>query len=428
MIEPKILKGFRDSLPKEEIIRKNIIRKIEDSLSLAGYVPIDTPALEYYDILTGKSGEETEKQIFSFEDAGGRKVGLRFDLTVPLARFVSMYQNELSFPFKRYHIAKVWRGEKPQKGRFREFYQADFDIIGSDSIGSDIETINTIINLMNALSVTNFKIHINDRKLLKSIFEKLNLSNYETQILRIFDKIKKVSTSEIENELFNIGIEKKIIEKLFNTLKIYDNLYSLQNILEKEFNINNTNLEKICKIFIDSGKFQYLKLDLTITRGLDYYTGLVFETFIDGATEYGSVCSGGRYENLVSLFSKSSYPGIGGSIGLDRLLTIFNDKNNLKENNSISILITNFSLNYLPLYFDLQSKIISNNICCEIYPDPEKLSKQFKYADKKGINFVMIIGEEELKNKIIKLKNLRSGEEILFKDIEEVIKKIKKEN
>lgn len=421
MIEPRILKGFRDYLPDEEIKRKSLIRKIEDSLSSIGYVPIDTPALEYYDILTGKSGEETEKQIFSFEDAGGRKVGLRFDLTVPLARFVAMYQNELCFPFKRYHIAKVWRGEKPQKGRFREFYQADFDIIGSDTVGSDIEIINTVITLMQNLSVENFNIHVNDRKILKLIFEKLNLSSFENDIMRIFDKIKKVQITEIENELKNLGLTEEKIKKLFDILKIYNEPFEFFNLLKNDYGIENSRLEKLFLIFKDSGKLQYITLDLTITRGLDYYTGLVFETFINDALNFGSVCSGGRYENLVLLFSKNSYSGIGGSIGLDRLLAIFEEKQEEKITENKKIMILNFSENYLPIYFDFQKKITSRDIICEIYPDSEKISKQFKYADKKNINFVLILGEEEIRNKVIKIKNLKSGEEKIFKDLEEII-------
>jgi len=425
MIEPKILKGFKDSLPDEEIIRKKFIRKIEDSLLSIGYLPIDTPALEYFEILSGKSGEESEKQIFSFEDAGGRKVGLRFDLTVPLARFVALHLNELAFPFKRFHIAKVWRGEKPQKGRYREFYQADFDIIGSDTIGSDIEILNTIINLMESLNISNYKIFINDRKLLSEIFKRLNLQEYEISIMRIFDKIKKITKEELKGELIKLNLNESTIDKLFNILKLYDNHKEFFQFIKKDFNIENTRLEEIMEIFDSSGKISNIKIDLSITRGLDYYTGVVFETYIDDAINFGSVCSGGRYENLVSLFSKNVYSGIGGSIGLDRLIAILEEKGKLEKNSFNNILIINFSNKYLPLYFDLQKKIIENNIICEIFPDSDKIAKQFKYADKKGIRFTLIIGEDEIKNKKIKLKDLKDGTEHIFEDIEGIIEYVK---
>lgn len=452
MIEPRVLKGFKDSLPEEEIIKKQFINKIERSLEKSGFVPIDTPALEYFEVLTGKGGEETDKQIFNFIDSGGRKVGLRFDLTVPLARFVSLHENEIVFPFKRYHISKVWRGEKPQKGRFREFIQADFDIIGANSLTSDIEIIETIILLLNSININNFVIHINDRALLKEIFEKLGIDFVELEILRIFDKYYKTSREWVQQNLIKLlttkidkieNIEENQIFKNFNLTNRDDYINKISEILIKimidsdthkvfftnlkdYFGIEQTRLEKIYQHFNSRGLSSKIKIDGTITRGLDYYTGLVFETFIEDHKEYGAICSGGRYDNLTSVFSKNVYPGIGGSIGLDRLIAYLMDFNLITKKSTLTdVLIINFSENYLPIYYDVSDILKSEGINTEIYSENAKLKKQFKYADRKKINNCLILGEDEIKNKIFKLKDMKNSKELVFKDIEELSNYIK---
>lgn len=418
MIEPKILKGFKDALPEEEYYRKYLINKIEETLHLFGYLPIDTPALEYKDILLGKGGGETDKQVFLFTDKGDREVGLRYDLTVPLARFVSMHENEINFPFKRYHIAKVWRGEKPQRGRFREFYQADFDIIGIDSIESDIEIILLIYNLLKNLGVNNFIIKINDRNLMHGIFEKIGVSNFEKQILSILDKYYKVSESEIKENLNTIIGNKSediiAIIKSAKELKIF-------KLLEEKYDILDTRLEKIINFINEMDLEQYVEIDFAITRGLDYYTGIVFETFIKDSIELGSVCSGGRYDNLTSIFSKNKYSGIGSSIGLDRLMTYLLERNLVPKVNFCNLLIANLNEKDLSLYYNILSKIHSSKIACEIFPQQIKLKKQFKYAEDKNIPFILFLGEEEKENSIYKLKNIRTGEEKTFSKIEELI-------
>ncbi len=423
MIEPRILKGFKDSLPNEEFYKKNLINKIEKILNLFGYLPIDTPAIEYQDILLGKGGGETDKQVFLFKDKGERDVGLRYDLTVPLARFVAMHENELTFPFKRYHIAKVWRGEKPQKGRFREFYQADFDIIGVNSVESDIEIILLIYSLLTDLGIKDIIIKINDRELMHQIFEKLNVENYEKEILLILDKYYKVSQDQIiENLKELIGNKNIEIIKLIQNA----NNGNFFNILKTEYGIENTRLEKIFKIIDKINLNKNIILDCAITRGLDYYTGIVFESFIKDAIELGSVCSGGRYENLTSTFCKNKYSAIGGSIGLDRLLYYLIEKKMIDKISYCLVLIANLNEEDYLFYLDILKDLHDHKISSEIYLTSTKLKKQFKYAEDKNIPYLLITGEEEKNKGILKLKNIKTGEEFLFHSIEEISNYLKK--
>lgn len=417
MIEPKILKGFKDSLPLEEFYKKNLINKIENVLQIYGYLPIDTPAIEYKEILLGKGGGETDKQVFLFKDKGERDVGLRYDLTVPLARFVAMHENDISFPFKRYHIAKVWRGEKPQRGRFREFYQADFDIIGVDSIESDVEILKLIHDLLFNLNVKNITIKINDRRLMSQIFERLNIKEYEKDILSILDKYYKLPEDQIKENLMQIV--GNIAYELIKIIKNAEN-GQLFPYLKENYNISDSRLEKIINTFNKIGLADKIKTDCAITRGLDYYTGVVFETFINDAYELGSICSGGRYDNLTATFSKNSYSGIGSSIGLDRLIAYLLEKKLIPENYGCFILITNLNSEDLPLYLKYLNELHKLNITSEIYLDSAKLKKQFKYAEDKKIPYLLIVGEDEKTRGIIKLKNISTGEELNFSSISEI--------
>ncbi|HNV43665.1 MAG: histidine--tRNA ligase [Spirochaetes bacterium] len=422
MIEPKTLKGFKDSLPSEEVYRKNLISNIEKTLSLYGYYPIDTPALEYKEILLGKGGDENDKQIFLFKDKGERDVGLRYDLTVPLARFVSQHFNQLTFPFKRYHIAKVWRGEKPQKGRFREFYQADFDIIGTNSLSSDVEIIFLVFDLIRNLGISDFSIKINDRKLMHDIFMALKIETFEKQILSILDKYYKVSEKEILHELESlINSKATIILELVQKARSYD----FFDYLKEEFGINKSRLEEVFEFFHKMQLSNFIKLDLAITRGLDYYTGLVFETFINDGLELGSICSGGRYDNLTALFSDITLTGIGGSIGLDRLITYLTEKKPVDESFSNRCLIANFSEKDLPTYFDLAYELRKEGLTVEIYLEPARLKKQFQYAEQKKFRFLLLMGEEEISRHVYKLKDINSGEEQEYENIEKLCSYLK---
>lgn len=428
MIEPKVLKGFRDSMPEEESLRKFFIRKIEDRLSLFGYAPIDTPVLEYKEILTGKGGDDTDKQVFTFTDKGEREVGMRFDLTVPLARFVAAHENELAYPFKRYHISKVWRGEKPQRGRYREFFQADFDIIGSDAIGTDIEVLTLVHDIVKSLGVENFKIHVNDRSLLKEIFAKLELQDQEIEILRLVDKVYKAGKDTIKAELITLIGEEKYNQISF--LLDFDSKNEnaekkfFENLAEK-FDIKNTKLEKVLLSFEKRNLKNWIVLDPKITRGLDYYTGVVYETYLSDMS-IGSVSSGGRYANLTGLFTKRVHSGIGGSIGLDRLIAFLAEQNQVPQNLSSSdVLIVNFSEEEMPFYFELANKLHSLGIKAEVYPENSKLKKQFTYAENKKIKLTLIVGENEKATGIMKVKNIKTFEEKTISnifDIKELLK------
>lgn len=422
MIEPKILKGFKDALPEEEYYRRYLINKIESTLQLSGYLPIDTPAIEYKEILLGKGGGETDKQVFLFKDKGEREVGLRYDLTVPLARFVALHENEIVFPFKRYHIAKVWRGEKPQRGRFREFYQADFDIIGIDSIETDLEIVTLIYNLLKNLQIQNITIKINDRNLMHQIFEKLQIAEKEKEILIILDKYYKIEEEEIADRLKNL-IGKKYKE-ILSLIKIA-NENNLFQYLKDNFEISDTRLEKIYQMIKRINLSEIIKIDCTIARGLDYYTGIVFETFINDSIELGSVCSGGRYDNLTSTFSSSRYSGIGSSIGLDRLIAYIVEKNLVRKKNFSNILIANLNSDDYFEYYKLLNELHEASISCEIYLDSVKLKKQFKYAEDKNIPYILFYGEDEKLKNILKIKNIKTGEELIFQSISQAISYLK---
>ncbi len=421
MIEPKLLKGFRDSLPEEELLRKTFIARIEAALRSFGYVPIDTPTLEYKEILMGKSGEETDKQLFTFQDKGDREVGLRFDLTVPLARFVAANEQHLVFPFKRFHIAKVWRGEKPQRGRYREFYQADFDIIGSDSISADVEILSLVMELLGGLGVHNFKIHANDRSLVHTIMEKEGLLEFESRILQIVDKIYKIGAEEVERQLCELVGETHIPALAFLTKGITNPSEFFAQIKNK-YELNNIRLEQVYQVFQARNLAHQIVIDPAITRGLDYYTGLVYETFLDDALSLGSISSGGRYANLTSLFSKTSHSGIGGSIGLDRLLAYLIEKGTFAGTQAhADVLVINFSEQDLPLYCNVAAELRKSGLSVEVFPGQAKLKKQFSYADAKRIRFAIIMGEDEIKAGKIKVKNLAAHEEKVFASVQEFI-------
>jgi histidyl-tRNA synthetase len=425
MIEPKVLKGFRDSLPEEELLRRTFMSRIEQALRSFGYVPIDTPALEYKEVLTGKSGDETDKQVFTFQDKGERDVGLRFDLTVPLARFVAANEQHLVFPFKRYHIAKVWRGEKPQRGRYREFYQADFDIIGADSVSSDVEILSLVMELLVGLGVQNFKIHANDRSLVHAIFEKEGLLEFESRILAIVDKIYKIGAKAVEIQLDELIGAERLAAVSFLTKGVTNPAEFFADI-KRRFGFERIRLEEVYGVFQSRGLAHQLVIDPAITRGLDYYTGLVYETFLDDSMSLGSISSGGRYANLTSLFSKNAHSGIGGSIGLDRLLAYLTEKGAFVGTQAhADVLVINFSEQDLGRYCDVASEMRKAGLSVEVYPAQAKLKKQFSYADAKRMRFAVIMGEDEIRAKKIKVKNLAAHEEKEFSSVQEFLDTLK---
>ena len=438
IIAPKILKGFRDLLPESMIPKKKIIRTLEQVFESFGFSPIDTPALEYTEILLGKGSGETDKQIYRFEDHGGRDVALRFDLTVPLARFVSQHFSELVFPFKRYHIAPVWRGENTQKGRYREFYQCDFDILGSDNINADFEILQVIRSGFEAIGCESYIININHRKLLNAILAKFGEESRSQKILQTIDKIYKVGRDEVVRILVeDEGMSPENVNGILTTLRLNEN-FSKEGIKGEEiFTVleklrdeleDKAAAEELLTVFHnleECGVLEHFAYNPAITRGLDYYTGIVFESFITDRMEFGSVCSGGRYDNLTGLYSKNVVSGVGASFGLDRLLSVLEDKQMFTKKNSVAdVMIFNLDDSLIAKYYLLAEKMQKAGINCEVVSSKSKLGNQFKLAERRQIRYALIAGTDEFENGKFNLKDVFAGEEKKAITLEEIISEI----
>ena len=420
MIEPRTLPGFMELLPNEQILFEQMKQKIEKTYQKFGFLPLDTPILELSEILLAKAGGETEKQIYSFKK-GDTDIAMRFDLTVPLAKYVAKNYGNLSFPFRRYQIGKVYRGEKAQKGRFREFYQCDIDIIGDGELSTinDAEIPSVIYNLIKELGFDDFTIRINNRKILNGLFEYINQKDNSVEILRIIDKIEKIGKDAVIEELEKIDVSKEATEKIIGFIEIEgttdEKLQKLQDLNIKN-EIFETGLKELTEVVHYIRMFGVpdtnFKVDLTIARGLDYYTGTVYETFLNNYRELGSICSGGRYENLAEYYTDKKLPGVGISIGLTRLFYKLNELGLIKaEKTSMSDALV------IPMVEDLSKPIMLANslrekdINTEIYLNDKKLKAKLKYADKLQIPYVIIIGEDEINSGVVSVKNMATGEE-----------------
>lgn len=432
-IEPRTLPGFMELLPKEQILFNKKKEKIQKSYEKFGFLPIDTPIIEMSDVLLAKAGGETEKQIYRFQK-GDNDLALRFDLTVPLAKYVTEYYNDLSFPFRRYQIGKVYRGERPQKGRFREFYQCDIDIIGDGelSIINDAEMPAVIYSTIKDLGFEDFTICINNRKLLSGLFKELDLEEKSVDIMRIIDKIEKIGKENVIECLKDLELSENQINDIINFIEIdgtteekIDSLEKL-NYTNEIFNEGLEELKQVVKYVKAFGvPNSNFKVDLTIARGLDYYTGTVYETFLNEYRELGSVCSGGRYDNLAEYYTDKKLPGVGISIGLTRLFYKLNELNALKEEqNSIAKVLVVSMVEDNSKALEVATELRSENINAEVYLENKKIKAKFKYADRLAIPYVIVIGEDEIANNTVTLKNMQTGEQETLK-IEEVIKKIK---
>lgn len=428
MIEPKILKGFRDSLPAEETEKKRLFSILERTFTSFGFVPIDTPVLEYTEVLLGKGGGETDKQVYRFTDNGKRDISMRFDLTVPFARFVSANLDKLTVPFKRFHIAKVWRGENTQKGRYREFYQCDFDIVGVDTAAADLEILTMIYTSLKNIGVENFKIHLSSRLVFNRFLETLGIKDKLVDILRLVDKLAKIGKDEVSRQLAEITGDENAA-KILDYISMED---TFDRTLEKITSLAGGEAEDTARLHtlkaaLDSnGISDCFVLDPSITRGLDYYTGLVYETFLDDAPEFGSVCSGGRYNDLASLYTKTRLPGVGASIGIDRLISALEAIG--RKNSDVSLcdtIIFNIDESLLGYYTKIGFLLRENGISCDIYSETKKLNKQFGYAEKKNIPVGIICGSEEFQSGTITVKNLATRENFEKLTLEEGIEKIK---
>ena len=418
--EPRTLAGFMELMPNEQILFEQIKQKIEKTYQKFGFLPLDTPILELSEVLLAKAGGETEKQIYRFEK-GDTDISMRFDLTVPLAKYVAKNYGNLSFPFRRYQIGKVYRGERTQKGRFREFYQCDIDIIGDGelSVINDAELPSVIYNIFKELGFDDFTIRINNRKILNGLFESLNQKENATEILRIIDKIEKIGKEAVIEELEKIEIPSDAINKIMDFIEIEgttdEKLQKLNelNIKNEEFEKGLDELTQVVKyvrIFgIPEANF---KVDLTIARGLDYYTGTVYETFLNQYRELGSVCSGGRYENLAEYYTDKQFPGVGISIGLTRLFYKLNELQLIKaEKKSIAEVLVVPMVQDLTVPIQIATDLRKKGISTEVYLNDKKLKAKMKYADKLEIPYVIVVGEDEINSGIVKIKNMKTGEE-----------------
>jgi len=422
IIQPRTLKGFRDYLPEQMMPREKLMDTARRVYRSYGYSPIDTPTLEYLEILQGKGSDETDKQLYKFTDAGGREVGMRFDLTVPLARFAAQHINQLGTPFKRYHIATVWRGEAPQRGRYREFMQCDFDCIGVQPGVADIETALVIHDMVLATGFQNFTIQLNNRKVLSGLLEKLGIQDQATPVLRVLDKIDKVKDREklIEEMTAAAGVNRQQATSVLSLADISGDNDSILSQAEKLIQGNETGQAGIASLReITQGceaagvPAARLQLNIAIARGLDYYTGAIYETRLNDMPGIGSVCSGGRYDNLAALYTKQQLPGVGASLGLDRLLAAMEEMGLIEKTRTpAEVFIPLFEKDRVNDYLRIAAAVRAAGFGVEVYPQPKKLGKQLSYAESRGFRIALIAGERELADGTCQVKNMQTKESV----------------
>ncbi len=420
LIQPRTLKGFRDYPPALMIPRERLMEKAREVYRSYGFAPIDTPALEYAEILLGKGGEESDKQLYRFQH-DRHDVALRFDLTVPFARFAAQHIGQLGTPFKRYHLGPVWRGENTQKGRYREFWQCDFDTIGTTSNASDIETALVIHDLMRELGFERFEIRVNNRLVLNGLLEELGLSPKAPAVLRALDKLPKAEKKEdiVAEMVEKAGAVPAQANMILALADLKGDNAELLAHLHKEFGGSAKAAEGIGRLRelldvcrtagVPEGK---LRIDLSIARGLDYYTGTVFETFLLDLPKIGSVCSGGRYDNLAGLYTKQELPGVGASLGLDRLLAAMDELNLLpKVATAAPVLMVQFDTERLGDYQRVARLLRAAGIGVEVYPEAKKIGQQLKYAESRGFRVALIAGADEFAKGVWKVKDLAARAE-----------------
>lgn len=437
--KPSIPKGTRDFSPAEMLRRNYIFDTIKGVFQLYGYVPIETPAMENLDTLLGKYGEEGDKLLFKILNSGDflskaqadllssrdslkltgqiSEKGLRYDLTVPFARFVVQHQSELSFPFKRYQIQPVWRADRPQRGRYREFFQCDVDVVGSDSLLNEVELIQIVDEVYQRLNIR-VVVKLNNRKILAGIAEYIGAGDRLVDITVAIDKLDKIGAEKVNMELSERGLSAAAIEKLQPVLALQgsneEKLESLSGLLA-ESELGSKGIEEV-KTVLDHCKdlalHSEVELDLTLARGLNYYTGAIFEVkALDVAI--GSITGGGRYDDLTGIFGLKGVSGVGISFGADRIFDVLNQLNLYPEEveTASQLLFVNFGAQEAAHALILAKRLRKEGIRCELYPDTAKMKKQMTYADKKGIRYVAILGESELKEGVLTLKDMQSGEQ-----------------
>lgn len=433
-VEPRILSGFLELLPEDQIIFDRMKETIEKTYKKYGFVSVETPIIEYSEVLLAKAGGETEKQIYRF-NKGDNDLSLRFDHTVPLARYVAKNYPYLIFPFKRYSIGKVFRGERPQKGRYREFYQCDIDVVGNEvlDLNYDSELPLIIYDTFTNLGFKNITINLNNRKILTGLFNELGLTELKDDVLRLIDKLDKIGYDNFTASLKDIINDEKIISKLIEFLNIKGSckeiISSLKelNYNDETFNLGVNELETVINNMNTLGLSENnYSINLRIARGLDYYTGTIYETFLDDYKELGSVCSGGRYNDLATYYTDKTLPGVGISIGLTRLYSKLKEINfySNERKSSSKVMVINLDGGFEEA-LSLTTKLRNENINVDM---PHLLNKGMKqkmqYASRLAIPYVVIIGEDEVKNHVYALKDMAKGEQVLL-SYEELLKRLK---
>ncbi len=420
LIEPRTLKGFRDYLPELMIPREWMLEQARRVYRSYGFAPIDTPALEYAEILLGKGGDESDKLIYRFRDHGDRDIALRFDLTVPFARFAAQYIGKLGTPFKRYHMGPVWRGENTGQGRYREFWQCDFDTIGTTSNAADIEVALVIHDLMLALGLEKFRICINNRLLLNGVLDQFGMTDKAGPILHVLDKLPKIKRDATRAEMIEqAGVSAEQADKVLDLAETQGSNAEKLDRLEKSFGGNVhcaegiKRLRQLLDVAAKAGvASERILIDLSICRGLDYYTGTVYETFLTDLPDFGSVCSGGRYDNLAGLYTKQALPGVGASLGLDRLLAALEELKLLKGTTTPApVFIVQFTAERIGDYQRMARSLRALGIGAEVFPDAKKLGQQFQYAEKRGHKIALIAGPDDFAAGTWNVKELAKREE-----------------
>lgn len=425
-IEPRLLKGFRDFYGKELRTRQSVINTIKEVFEKYGFEPLETPVLEYFETLMGKYGEE-EKLVYQFEDHGERRVAMKYDLTVPTARFIAQNFGKLTFPLKRYQIQPVWRADNTQKGRFREFYQCDADFFGVKDMVAEAEFISMSIEILQKLGFEDFKIRINNRKILNAIAEYAGRKDKFFEIVYAIDKWDKRTEEQTIADLISRGLNDiettKVIECIVDETGEYKNLERLEAIMQSvPEGIEGINELREILDLVESDKLVY---DPTIARGLAYYTGPVWEmTILEGGV--GSVGGAGRYDKLIGTMLGQDLPATGGSFGLERIIEVMKDRNMFDTDvENIDVMVTIFDQSMVKVSYKIAALFRESGFKTLLYPDAKKLSKQFDYANKINARFAIVIGEEEMKNNKVSLKNMATGEQKIV-NIEEAISLIKK--
>jgi len=424
----RTMPGVLELLPLDQIAFQRMLDTIRRNYERFGFLPVETPVMEYADVLLTKTGGETERQVYFVQSTGSLEQGekpelaLRFDLTVPLARYVAEHEHDLSFPFRRYQMQRVYRGERAQRGRFREFYQCDIDVIGKDglSVRYDAELPAVIYSVFRELNIGAFTIQLNNRKLMRGFFESLGVTDGEQQtlVLREVDKLDKRGADYVRETLTGeaFGLAAEVADKILAFVQVRSS--SVQQAFEQldalgagpeAMEQGRAELKEVLGLIRDFGVPEsHFALNLSIARGLDYYTGTVYETTLNDYPQIGSICSGGRYENLAGQYTKSRLPGVGISIGLTRLYWQLRDAGLISTARStVEVLVTQMDEARMPAYLALASELRGAGIATEVVLEGGKLAKQFKYADRAGIRFVLVLGEDELAKGAVTVKDMR---------------------